>query len=633
MSSCSVLSNTESSTDAMFTDCAIRENNFKDKTYTKCVFKQITFQNCSFENVKFIKCEFHDVQFTSCKSISMVIKDSEFTDSMILKSKFRLTSITKTNFSNFRFYNSIFLDTKFKDSNITGTLLENSSFVKTSMIDVILISVSMILIDFRNSSFKELYFEYDVDIQKSNFENCTFDESHLGSPHVTETIFDGSYFTSVLYTSNSEILNCSFENVSYQDTKIISITVSNNQLWLPIALDMSGSVSERPQILSNTRTRFFPMISRLYGNTSDVGPITHIPGPPVRRTHHRLATLRTRQLVSSSARTALSTLRTFRDLDSMTTPAVQNLPTRSDPRHAGAIVDSIARLTTASAELFRMRQQLGPEATPEHEQAHRQMIVRQEQMFGQDDDAVMESRRELIREEVRHQSQKTEELRERLQKLNIKFGITNVTISEEQTAFELFDGEVPLQGYLTRNPETIAFFFQNNYYIATRENLITMISVATVDNMSDNSIVFECKIANTMREDNIVFDNPLLKIASIGIATNKTYLPLTEMLLILADERKDIKYRIYELVPTEKDIQSVVSFQILLEMTDHASASHCQSGQGGKMYKIRKMRNVSDILSNFVSKYRNKTKKNSGGKSIKKNGRGKSIKKSKRRMR
>ena len=62
---------------------------------------------------------------------------------------------------------------------MTQTLQEDSSFVKTTMMNVILVAVSMISVDFRNSLFHALCFENDVDIQESNFSNCYFDDSHL----------------------------------------------------------------------------------------------------------------------------------------------------------------------------------------------------------------------------------------------------------------------------------------------------------------------------------------------------------------------------------------------------------------------------------------------------------------------
>ena len=132
--------------------------------------------------------------------MSMEMNGTEFFNSMILKSKFNFTSITRTHFCDFRFYNNIFLRTNFDMSFIATTLFENSLFVETTMENVFCFRMSLISMDFRNSSFHSLHFEEDVDIQKSNFSNCVFDDSHLNAPHITDTIFDDSQFTSVDYT-------------------------------------------------------------------------------------------------------------------------------------------------------------------------------------------------------------------------------------------------------------------------------------------------------------------------------------------------------------------------------------------------------------------------------------------------
>jgi hypothetical protein len=59
----------------------------------------------------------------------------------------------------------------------------------------------------------------------------------------------------------------------------------------------------------------------------------------------------------------------------------------------------------------------------------------------------------------------------------------------------------------------------------------------------------------------------------------------------------------YEIVPTETVVVSVVSFQVLNGLTRYISSSHCQAGQGGRIYKLNKL----------VSKHTNKRKRNLAG--------------------
>ena len=398
--------------------------------------------------------------------MSMEMDSTEFFNSMILKSKFNFTSITRTHFCDFRFYNNIFLRTNFDMSFIAATLFENSLFVETTMKNVFCFKMSLISMDFRNSSFHSIHFEEDVDIQKSNFSNCIFDDSHLNAPHITDTIFDESQFTSVVYTDNSKILNCSFENITYINSNIISTSVRVNIEWPTIVLHMPGSVvSTRPQTLSRTRTRNYPLTSRLFLGTE--GEITH-----VSKLHDE-------------------TIRRLRD-------------------------DQRNRITTET------------------------------------------------------------------------IGITDIQIPDNQMAFEVIDGEVPLLQHLTGNPDTIAFLFQQNYYIATRENIIRMTSFTT-DGANDNSIVYECIRAGTLSPENILRENPLVKIASLGVATNGSYVSLRELLTVLTN---DAENRMYEIVPSEGVVESVVSYQVL-HGASHVSSSHCQAGQGGRIYNLNKIRNTN----------------------------------------
>ncbi len=612
--SCLELTNPQSASNQTFTDCVINEKNFENNTYTSCVFKNIRFNGCLFKNVKFIDCAFDYVHLDNCKSSSMVLNESIFKNSMIRKSKLNLTSISKTDFTNFRFYNSIFLGTQFENCNLTTSILENSSFVRTSMINVIFTALSMIAVDFRNSSFHELYFESDVDIQESNFNNCKFDDCHLGSPHITDTIFDDSHFNSVLYTDSSKIINCSLKNVTYANTKIITPTEIQNrrifEQWLPVVLDMSGVVSERPQIL-RTRSRFLPLISRAYSNLLGEGDITHIPKPepPIQYiTNQRMH--RHRPLLSRTAQSIQSTLSSLPSLNSFAPPSIVEEPfsiARRIERDA-ELTASIASYVTESQNLLRLRQQMGPESTQDVEDEYSR------QMSGQDGrtriERHIEYHREDVRDHVSQQVKKVERLRRHLQNLNVKLGITSADISASQKAYEVIDGEVSLHEHLIANADTIAFLFGASYYITTQENLMRMTALLTVEEQMDNSIVFECLAANTMRPDNIVVDKPLVKLASLGLPVNGAYLPLAQLLTIMADERKDINYRVYQLVDTKVVLNSVASYQVLAELTSYVGASHCQSGQGGRLYELRKMRNFNKVLSNLVSNYKTKKNKN-----------------------
>ena len=275
--------------DEIYTDLVITGETFSNKTYKNCEFINITFNKCLFKNVQFIDdCYLVNVVFDSCTSDNMDFEKIKLLYSIFLKSKMKSTSFINANISGSRFYSSMFLDTKFKDLVIYKTLLENSSFIRTQCEEVYLCSVSMYSIDFRNSSFDNFIFEYDVDIQESNFSDCKFVNSSFGIPHITDTIFDKSHFTNVICVNDSEIVNNSFENGVYENTQMFDSELVSHK-WKPVAFNMLSPVSNRPQTLSDTRSRDLPLIYRVLFDKPDRGEIfhtqpRHIPSNSLERT-------------------------------------------------------------------------------------------------------------------------------------------------------------------------------------------------------------------------------------------------------------------------------------------------------------------------------------------------------------
>ena len=85
--------------------------------------------------------------------------------------------------------------------------------------------------------------------------------------------------------------------------------------------------------------------------------------------------------------------------------------------------------------------------------------------------------RQTDRQNQRQNQRQNEETQERIQ--NKIIGITDRDVPVGQTAYEVIDGEVSLMEHLKENSDTIAFIFQQNYYISTRENITRMISDTT----------------------------------------------------------------------------------------------------------------------------------------------------------
>ena len=177
-------------------------------------------------------------------------------------------------------------------------------------------------------------------------------------------------------------------------------------------------------------------------------------------------------------------------------------------------------------------------------------------------------------------------------------------IDRNETALDIIEGDVEMNEYLTSEEgyDSIAFLFQKSYYIINKSNLLQMISSKTGKEKKDNAIVYECKEAGTQRPENIVDNMPLLKIAAIGLPINYSYIPIQYIQDVLRNTSRNLKDRMYEFVRTSKKIQSTVSYQVLYGLTRLVSASHCQEGQGGDIYILKKVKNAGVIVSNAIKR-------------------------------
>jgi hypothetical protein len=172
--------------------------------------------------------------------------------------------------------------------------------------------------------------------------------------------------------------------------------------------------------------------------------------------------------------------------------------------------------------------------------------------------------------------------RTRIQNPNTSFDITNIAIPLNQVAMDVIDGEILLFDHMRQNPDSLVFLFNDEYFIATRNTILQMISDSTVEEKLNNSIVYECIEFDTLRSENIVTQGPLVKLASLGLPTNRVYIPINELRIVLDDKRQYL----YQIIDTKEKVKSVVSYQILYNLTDRDGASHCQEGQNGAIFKL-----------------------------------------------
>ena len=82
--------------------------------------------------------------------------------------------------------------------------------------------------------------------------------------------------------------------------------------------------------------------------------------------------------------------------------------------------------------------------------------------------------------------------RTRIQNPKTSFEITNIPVPLNQVAMDVIDGEVLLFDHMRQNPDSLVFLFNDEYFIATRNTILQMISDYTLEDKNDNSIVYEC---------------------------------------------------------------------------------------------------------------------------------------------
>ena len=153
--------------------------------------------------------------------------------------------------------------------------------------------------------------------------------------------------------------------------------------------------------------------------------------------------------------------------------------------------------------------------------------------------------------------------RTRIQNPKTSFEITNIPVPLNQVAMDVIDGEVLLFDHMRQNPDSLVFLFNDEYFIATRNTILQMISDYTLEDKNDNSIVYECIEFDTLRSENLVTQGPLVKLASLGLPTNRAYIPINELRMVLEDKRQYL----YQIINTEENVKSVVSYQILYNLT------------------------------------------------------------------
>ena len=160
---------------------------------------------------------------------------------------------------------------------------------------------------------------------------------------------------------------------------------------------------------------------------------------------------------------------------------------------------------------------------------------------------------------------------------------SNLTL--DTLLYDFIEGEISLRNYLEVNPilEDIIFLKMNSDYFITDLNRL-QIEIGKLG-MDNSTIVYECREANgSCSNTNAIFDKPYFKLADIT-GSNGIYVPLRQLEYMMLTQ--DCKF--WECYDSRLgSIASVISLSVKSGRSP-VSGSHCQPGQGGSIFYLRKL--------------------------------------------
>jgi hypothetical protein len=134
----------------------------------------------------------------------------------------------------------------------------------------------------------------------------------------------------------------------------------------------------------------------------------------------------------------------------------------------------------------------------------------------------------------------------------------------------------------------MAVWYINQYYVVDRERLHQLCSARD----PHNALVYECRVVDSLSPENVVKTTPLVKLGAMGLPLNYAYADAGSLQRAARGTHK-----LYEIVETPRTVASVVSRQILKHQVNMVSGSHCQDGQGGKIYQLKRIRTSATPLT------------------------------------
>ena len=497
------------------------------------------------------------MDFTDCDMKGLVIADKTFT-----KCKF-----SKVNLTNAKLKNIKFIEVKFEGVKFVSAILEKVYFKKCIFSDLDFTDAKMRKMNFKKAVLNEDVVFKDAILTESNFEDANLYTADFEGALFNETNFDSATFVEA-NLKGVEAIDSSFKKADFNEANLIYANFES--IEMTGAMFIKANLIEANLMGANLGGAFFRDADLTGANLLE----TDLTGARLTRAYLRGANLIGAILTSADLKNADLTGADLTDADltgANLTDANLTDANLTDANLTGATIPN-GVLSGAIGAVVNVR--VNRPAYPT-----------------------------LINPSV-------DELSHSFKKIPVK-----------QIASDIIDGDVVMTDFLTENLNSVAFFFQNYYYLIDKNELSKTISTGDEIKDMNNSIVFECYRANTMRPENIVSEKPLMKLGSIGLPVNYSYIPTGYIEDVVKNTSKKVNDRIYEIVKTTDTVKSVVSYQVLKGLTSAVSASHCQEGQGGSLFKLLKIKNAGRIVSDTIKRVATMKRSRRGGRKTRKNSR------------
>ncbi len=184
-----------------------------------------------------------------------------------------------------------------------------------------------------------------------------------------------------------------------------------------------------------------------------------------------------------------------------------------------------------------------------------------------------------------------------LQKVPLKKSKISVQPNDEGHDLIMLE-DVKVTDYLSQDPGNIVFYFGKNVALLSDKTTLKK-------RLNGNTLKYACINTGSMAEHNIIKDTPYLHLNGVGFVTGGL-VPLSKIKALLTND----SIRVVQ-IPSEStgEAKTTVSLQMLGPHANAVSASHCQEGQGDKIYSLKKMKVPSATIGGTRKRRKIRTKR------------------------